>query len=116
MKKQFRLLDSKEFKSVLDRRLVAGKNSSVSIYYKPNDYSHARIGISVSKKLGDAVTRVKIRRQIRAQINLTKVLSKPCDIVIIAHPGYLNKSFVENTEILQKAFDHLSVPSKEEKA
>ena len=116
MKKDFRLRRSSDFKAVLDQRHCAGKNTSVSVFYAPNTLAHARIGISVSSKLGDAVTRVRIRRQIRAQINGSDVLVKPYDIVIIAHQGYLEKSYQENLKILNNAFHHLSLPQKGDKA
>lgn len=115
MEKEFRITRSEDFKKVLDQRHCAGKNSSVSVFYAENKDSHAHIGISVSNKLGNAVTRVRVRRQIRAQINLTGVLDKPYDIVIIAHLGYLEKSFQENTEILRSCFLRLGSPSKGEK-
>lgn len=116
MKKDFRLRKPEEFKAVLDQRHCAGKNASVSVYYAPNSMAHARIGLSVSSKLGDAVTRVRIRRQLRAQINETDILSKPYDIVIIAHKGYLEKTYQENREILKNLFSRLSLPQKGEKA
>lgn len=40
-------------------------NRTFIIYYLKNDIGHARIGISVSKKLGKAVIRNKIKRQVR---------------------------------------------------
>ena len=116
MKKSCRLTESKDFKKVLDQRHCAGKNESVSVFYAPNSLTHAIIGVSVSNKLGNAVLRVRVRRRLRAQINLCDVLGKPYDIVIIAHSGYLKKSFQENTEILNKAFNRLANPSKGEKA
>ena len=116
MKKSCRLTESGDFKKVLDQRHCAGKNESVSVFYAPNSLTHARIGISVSTKLGDAVMRVRVRRQLRAQINLCDVLKKSYDIVIIARPGYLTKTFQENTEILNKIFLHLGNPPKGEKA
>ncbi len=115
MEKEYRLVKSQDFKTVLDQRHCAGKNSSISVFYAENKSQHARVGISVSNKIGNAVTRVKVRRQIRAQINLTDVLSKPYDIVIIAHSGYLQKTFQENTKLLEKCFEKLSSPTKGEK-
>lgn len=115
MQKEYRITKSNDFKIVLDQRHCAGKNSSVSVFFAENKCSHAHIGISVSNKIGNAVTRVRVRRQIRAQINLTDVLNKPYDIVIIAHSGYLEKTFQENTEILKKCFLRLSSPIKGEK-
>lgn len=107
MKKEYRLLKSEDFKKVLDQRHLAAKNSSVSIFYATNKLPHARIGISVSTKVGNAVTRVKTRRQIRAQINLCSILDKSVDLVIIAHNGYLKRDFQENLNIIKKAIDAL---------
>lgn len=116
MRKSFRLLKSQDFKTVLDQRHCAGKNSSVSVFYASNNIQHARIGVSVSSKLGNAVTRVRVRRQLRAQINLLDVLDLPVDVVIIAHTGFLTKSFQENTEILRNCFSRICAPSKGEQA
>lgn len=116
MKKEYRLLKSDDFKNVLDSRHCLGKSNSFSVFYKSNNLNHARIGLSVSTKIGNAVTRVRVRRQLRAQINLCAILEKPFDIVIIAKSGYLEKTFQENAEILNKMFLHLANPTKGEQA
>ena len=116
MKKACRLLKSADFKAVLDQRHCLGKNESVSVFYAPNTLKHARIGISVSTKVGNAVVRGRVRRQLRAQINLCEVLSHAIDVVIIAHSGYLNRSFDENTKILNNMFTRFSNLNKGEKA
>ncbi|MFA6624174.1 MAG: ribonuclease P protein component [Bacilli bacterium] len=116
MKKVYRLTKSQDFKKVLDQRHCAGKNQSFSVFYAPNQVDHARIGLSVSTKIGNAVVRARVRRQLRAQINLLDILESPIDVVIIAHSGYLSKTFQENTAVLGKVFSRLGVPSKEEKA
>lgn len=116
MKKLYRLKKSEDFKKVLDQRHCAGKNESVSIYYASNDLKHARIGISVSTKIGNAIVRARVRRQIRAQINLTDVLSKPFDIVIITQHGYIHKTFQENTASIKALFSHLGQSPKGDKA
>jgi ribonuclease P protein component len=115
MKKQFRLKKSEDFKKVLDKRHCAGKNDSISVFYSPNEIDHARIGISVSSKVGNAVTRATIRRQIRAQINLTDIIKQSYDIVIIARKGYLEKTFQENTKLLENCFSRI-LKSKEDNA
>lgn len=116
MKKNCRLTKSEDFKTVLDQRHCAGKNESVSVFYAPNTLTHARIGISVSNKVGNAVVRARVRRQIRAQINECEILGKPFDVVIIARPGYIQKTYLENLGFLKKAFVRLSVPLKGEQA
>lgn len=111
MKKLYRLLKSSEFKSVLDKRHCILKDSSFSIYYAGNDLTHVRIGISVSNKIGDAVTRVRIRRQIRAMIaDINKeynCYSFNEDVVIIVRSGFTSKTYQENKLVLSNVFASL---------
>ena len=81
----------------------AQRNQSFVIHYRTNEYQYARVGISVSSKLGNAVIRNHIKRQIRSmcdelidynQINL--------DIVIVAKQGFLNRSFDDNKMSLKQ--------------
>ena len=43
----------------------AQRNQSFVIHYRPNEYTYTRVGISVSSKLGNAVVRNLVKRQIR---------------------------------------------------
>lgn len=116
MKKEYRVKKSKDFKKVLDYRHTAGKNESMSIYFAPNkELKHARFGLSVSTKMGDAVVRARVRRQLRSMINLTGALDLPYDIIIIARPGFLNHTFQENLSLLNGALARLKPKAKGEK-
>ena len=106
MKKINRLLKNEDFKKVMDENKLV-KTPSMLVFMKPNDLSYMRIGLSVSKKIGKAHVRVKIRRQLRAYFSLLKVYNISCDIVVIVRIGYLSKSFEENFEILKKSLDNL---------
>ncbi len=87
MQKEFRLKKKKDFKKVY----IKGKsfsNRELVLYvfnnFKVNDY---RLGISVSKKIGNAVVRNKIRRLIKEVVRkkATNIkIKKNIDIVIIA--------------------------------
>lgn len=106
MKKINRLLDNKEFTLVLNK----GKKAKVDGYLvtvKTNKEGHARIGISVSKKVGKAVVRVRVRRQIRAMIARFDVFSKHIDVVIIPKPSFLQNSFEQNLSNLKEALNKL---------
>lgn len=107
MKKKFRVKKSIEFKKILDSRKLVGKNSSFSIYYSKNKFNHGRIGISVSKKVGNAVSRSTIRRQIRAMINKTRVLDKSYDLIIIVRKEYTDNSFEVNLNNLNSILTKL---------
>ena len=62
--KSSRLKSNKEFKEVLDARLVA-RDSLLSIFVKSNKLGRVRLGVSVSKACGNAVVRNRLKRLIR---------------------------------------------------
>ena len=78
-------------------------NSSFTIYVCLNSLNHFRVGISVSKKVGDAVTRNRIKRQVRAICDdLLDYNQGSSDIVIIIRPKFLEKDFWANRDKLQE--------------
>ena len=101
MKAQYRIKKSDEFLATMKRGKIY-KNCAYIIYLKPNTFSYVRIGISTSKKLGNAVTRNKIRRQIRAMIH--DLINYECnkDIVIIVKKDYLNSDYKTNKTLLEE--------------
>ena len=107
MIKRYRLRKSGDFKAVLDKRQCLLRGDSMSVFHRKNDVGHARVGLSVSSKLGNAVCRNRIKRQVRAQVHLLHFYDLAEDIVIILRKGYLDKSFEENLHSLEGAISHL---------
>lgn len=69
------------------------KNSSYVIYYKDNKRDYYRFGISVSKKLGNAVNRNKYKRQLRFIIDkYKKYYQNGYDYIIIIRNGSIDFS------------------------
>lgn len=104
LKKAYRIKKNEEFQTIFK----TGKsfaNRELVIYYKRNDYQeHFRIGISVGKKIGNAVTRNRIKRYIRESFNQLKDEIKPnVDIVIIARNRTVDMSFHH----IKKSLTHL---------
>ena len=70
---------------------------SFIVHIKKNDLSYVRVGISASKKLGNAVTRNRVKRQVRAMCdNLINYDAHSLDIVIVVKSKFLEMSFDEN--------------------
>lgn len=101
MNKLYRVKHSEDFQTI-----IGNKKSVVSkqfvIYYKNNDLDHYRVGISVSKKLGKAVQRNKIKRQVRSIIHENFDKNQKLDYIVIVRNRYLYKTFDENKQDLMK--------------
>ena len=84
----------------------AQRNQSYVIHYRPNEFNYVRVGISVSSKLGNAVVRNLVKRQIRSMCDsLIDYNSQSLDIVIIAKANFLNRSFDDNKQSLKELFN-----------
>ena len=73
------------------------RTPSFIIHYLNSNNGFTRVGISASKKLGCAVQRTRIKRQVRAICDqLIDYSQKSLDIVIIVKNKFLEKTFDEN--------------------
>lgn len=83
-------------------------NPALVVYVKPNGAGICRIGITVSKKLGSAVTRNRCKRIIRAAYrNVEGQIKGNWDLVLVARSKtqYAKSTELEKVliELLQKA-------------
>ena len=77
------------------------RSDTYTIHIKSNPYSYTRVGLSVSSKLGNAVTRNRIKRQIRSMCDsLINYNNQSIDIVIIVRKPFLNGTFNDNKSLL----------------
>ncbi len=67
---------------------------SVRLLVKPNDRARSRCGFITSKRLGNAVTRNRVRRRLRESARMHYPQVRPgMDLVFIARPGAAAASF-----------------------
>ncbi|MGT2935250.1 ribonuclease P protein component [Streptococcus castoreus] len=86
MKKPYRVKRKKDFQAIFK----AGGNTAnrtFVIYRLERVQSHFRVGISVGKKLGNAVTRNAVKRKIRHVLMALGDQLKSEDFVVIARKG-----------------------------
>ena len=92
------------------RRLYAGSghgNGFLVLYARPNRTATNRVGVTVSKKLGCAVVRNRVRRRLREVYRLNEDKFAPgWDIVVVARSRCISADF----EKLQSAY--LSLAAK----
>lgn len=103
MKKELRLKKSADFKIVLDNKKFISCKSMV-IYYKKQDLGHMRIGLSVGKKMGKAVIRNKIKRQLRSMCQELINFDLSYDFIILARLPYNEQDFLTNKKDLEKIY------------
>ena len=118
MKKVNIVKENKDFSRIINN----GKkcwNDVFSIYYSMNDKENYRFGISVSKKIGNAVTRNKIKRQMRNIVDKYKnICPNNQDYIIIIRKNYINLTFYEVRDKyieLMKKITHIKEKKDEEK-
>ncbi len=91
-----RIKNSEEFVSTVKNGKVL-KETPYLIHYQKTELSTCRVGLSVSKRIGNAVTRNRVKRQVRAMCDsLIDYSSHTFDIVIIVRSEFLNQSFDDN--------------------
>ena len=82
-RKQEHLLRPAEFKCVFDRRCSVS-NAWLIVYGLTNDLGFCRLGLSVSRKVGSAVQRNRLRRLYRETFRLSRAeLPTGLDLVLI---------------------------------
>ncbi|MDO9243695.1 MAG: ribonuclease P protein component [Rhodocyclaceae bacterium] len=85
--RQLRLRVATEFSEVFAARKVL-RGPCFALHYRPNDRSHARLGLVIPKKQARAaVLRNAIKRQARELFRLRRAGLPPCDLVLrLARP------------------------------
>lgn len=95
LKKTYRLTRRNDFRRVYAKGKSAA-NYSMVLYVAPSRSQTMRIGFSVSKKIGKAVTRNRVKRLMReAAFHLLDSFDTRRDYVFIARSGIKEKSLTE---------------------
>ena len=103
MKKKNRVKKSLEFQDLINngQKII---NYSFILYVKEKKEEEARTGITLSKKMGNAVKRNLIKRQVRMMCSeLVDFKSINHDFVIIVRKSYLDLKYEDNKNNLEKA-------------
>ena len=86
------------------------KSPSYVVHYLKTELNICRIGLSVSKKIGNAVTRNRVKRQIRAMCDsLIKYNDHTFDIVIVVRQDFINNTFEDNKQSLNKLLSGIGI-------
>ncbi len=93
MKKKYIIKSDKEFTDIIKNGKFV-KSKEFVIYFRENNNSYARFGIAINTKIGNAVTRNKLKRQTREIITeLNSLFKNNRDYIIMIRNGSLSIPF-----------------------
>ena len=96
MKKSYRVKKDSEFQKVFHKGKSTANRQFVIYQLNKKEQTHFRVGISVSKKLGNAVTRNRLKRRIRhILMELDEQLIEEVDFIVIARQPIVQMSYQE---------------------
>lgn len=102
MNKRQRIKKDKEFQKVFKEGKSFANRQFIVYRYKKEGQEQFRIGLSVSKKIGNAVTRNRIKRYIRqAFLEMKDEVQNDMDYIIIARHQAASIDFHETKKSLQ---------------
>lgn len=107
MKKTNILKKSMDFDRIIKNNR-SYKYKDYILYVEKVEDSTYHFGLSVGKKVGNAVTRNKIKRQLKTIIDKNNY-EKGINCIIIVRKGLLEKSFSERENDLMEAFKKLNI-------
>lgn len=102
MQKKYRLKSSRVF-NYLHKKGIVSANKWLVLVYAPSKYP-LKAGFIVSKKVGKAVVRNKVRRRLREIFRaLIPYLEQHCNYIVIARSDCATASFSQLSNALAKA-------------
>lgn len=113
MKKEYRIKKSKEFQAVFQKGRSTANRQFVVYVLEKKEQDFFRIGLSVSKKIGNAVTRNRVKRLIR-QVFLEEKehLKSGMDYVVIARQPTAEMNYTEVKRSLLHVFKKADMINK----
>ncbi len=96
MKREQRLRGAADFQRVRDESPRVWPHRLLVLHLAPNDLGRARVGITVSGRVGKAVVRNRIRRRLREALQARfGYLAAGYDVLVVARPASAAASWLD---------------------
>lgn len=103
MRRRFRVRDNEQFQQIRRKGRTYGSRLAVLCILE-NNLSYSRFGFSVSRRIGKAVERNRVKRRMRESVRLRMSQIQPgWDCVVIARAAVRNATYGQ----IDAAFDRL---------
>ena len=86
----------------------------LNVYILKNSYNYNRFGISISKKIGNAVIRNKFKRQIKDIIEKKNINFKGYDILIISRSNLKDSKYLDIKSNILNLFNMIGDKNEKE--
>jgi ribonuclease P protein component len=107
-RKSERLRKNSEFVATMQGKRLS--RDGLSLFFRQNGTGRFRVGVSVGKKLGNAVRRNRLRRQIRASISrVIGTRSAGYDLVFVARQELAGREFAEVLKAVTRVLERSAV-------
>lgn len=103
MKSIYRLKKDADFKVLISKKNIT-RAPIFTLYTAINTLDHTRVGISVSKKVGNSVVRNKIRRQMKAILFKQLNFEEKRDMLFIIKKEYLLHTYQSVEQVVINHF------------
>ena len=96
MKREQRLRSAADYQRVRAHSPRVWAHPLLVLHVAPNDLDYARVGITVSGRVGKAVVRNRVRRRLRAALRARlNALVPSNDMLVVARPASAQASWLE---------------------
>lgn len=112
MRKEYRVKRNEEIEAIIKHKKFYS-NKYFVVYKKENsETSHVRYALSVGKKIGNAVLRNKVKRQIRSVVDSILDINQNLDVFIVVKSSILSIEYEQIIKQLIYLFNKLNIKNK----
>lgn len=103
MKKEYRVKKSLEFEQIIKNKIFV-VSPSIVFYLKKKKEERSRVGITVKKKVGNAVVRNKVKRQVRMMVQEIYDFNEKFDTILLIKEKYIENDYNTNKNTMESLY------------